>query len=1176
MEHFKGTSTTAARTAKTTRTRATTSSGGQTNAVRVETAFPDDGTLKLQTTYAYDANGNATTATTVGGTTGHVASRTTSREDFADARYPGTVENALDHAETLEWDAALGLPSRATDANGRILNIGYDAFGREISRERAWDGVTETTAYAACGSSCPAVSATAAACGTDAAVSADVAMKATTTSPDAPETVRHLDELGRAVRTTVESFGSSTTHRIADVLHDGRGLVACRSTPYHTGETAKYATYGYDARGRVTSPTRADGGGVAVTYAAEASTNRVGATVRETVLDGDGTALAGTRDTVHVYNAMGELVETTAGAQAASSADRSATRYAYDGGGLLETVTVENGTSDYATTFGHDDAGNRTSVANPNFAASTFGYTGLGRLRTRTDGRGTTTWTYDVLGRTTARSDPGGGAAAWQWDPAGALGLAEKRTYDDGTSTAVEFEETYAYDGAERPTTTTTTIRKSAAASDALTVTRTLAYDTYGRPSTLTTQPSALAVGYGYNARGYLSKLERGTAALVTYTAMDARGNATGQTYGNGVSTTRTFDDLGRTTGIDTVKGTATFQDETYGWRSDGLLESRAVGTGATADTETFGYDHLGRLSGAKTYADEASPGASSTADRTLAYGYDRLGNLTSKPGASLAYAGTGNAGPNAATSATLEVATTTIAYDTSGHVTGYDAATGDDTFVEWDGRGMASRITVGASKTTASPTARDEFRYGPDGGRYYRKTTWTETVTGDAGTGTTRTRWSEVYRVGGYEKVVGDGLGAHAWVDKTRAGAAQLVRTAATATATPTTAVEYLHGDHLGSLAAATDATGASLLSLAHDPYGTRRKADWTAALPAAEVAALAAGQDAGRARNGFTGHETLDRTGFVHMGGRLYDPRLGRFPSPDPIVSEPWSGQGWNLYSYVGNSPTSRTDPTGHCYAAGPLCRLGRGGGFTSVTQAFTSWNVSWRIPVFATVTWGRVSFGVGGSFWNGEGGGFFGRGGFFRSRVTLRFGLPFPVFDPRGILVSLGQEMSPADERIVGGVVAGGKVVWDFVIGDAIGTGMEVYGDLRAGDYGDAAIGTLVLGCDVFKPCKVVDKAVKIAKPLGRTLSKRLRAEGPPPARMKKPQAHHDLPQKFRDQFETRGIDIDDPKYGRWVEGGPIGDHQKWSRRFNEEWEAFLRGNPTNEEIFDQMEDMRKRYR
>ena len=319
---------------------------------------------------------------------------------------------------------------------------------------------------------------------------------------------------------------------------------------------------------------------------------------------------------------------------------------------------------------------------------------------------------------------------------------------------------------------------------------------------------------------------------------------------------------------------------------------------------------------------------------------------------------------------------------------------------------------------TSANPGVATTISYGPDGERYYRRTTWTETVVGDGGASTTRTRWAETY--GGYEKVVGDGLGGYAWVDKTRAGAAQLVRTAATATALPTSALEYLHGDHLGSLAAAGNSTGASLQSLAYEPYGTRRKADWTAELPPGDVAALADAQDAGRARIGFTGHEPLDRTGFVHMGGRLYDPRLGRFVSPDPVVSEAWSGQGWNLYSYVGNSPLSRTDPTGYCYAAGPLCQVAQGGGFTNVTQALTSWNMSWRIPVFATVTWGRVSFGVGGSLWSGQRGGFFG-GGFFWPRVTFRFGLPFPVFTSVDQMVSLGQETSPADVPMSGGVRA-----------------------------------------------------------------------------------------------------------------------------------------------------------
>ena len=51
--------------------------------------------------------------------------------------------------------------------------------------------------------------------------------------------------------------------------------------------------------------------------------------------------------------------------------------------------------------------------------------------------------------------------------------------------------------------------------------------------------------------------------------------------------------------------------------------------------------------------------------------------------------------------------------------------------------------------------------------------------------------------------------------------------------------------------------------------------------------------------------------------MNGRVYDPLLGRFLSPDPVVSGPGGSQGWNLYAYVGNNPLSRTDPTGLRFA-------------------------------------------------------------------------------------------------------------------------------------------------------------------------------------------------------------------------------------------------------------------
>ena len=60
----------------------------------------------------------------------NVDPRTTTTSNFADARFPGTVTNALEHADTLVWDVALGLPTRVGDANGRILNLRQEKSSR--------------------------------------------------------------------------------------------------------------------------------------------------------------------------------------------------------------------------------------------------------------------------------------------------------------------------------------------------------------------------------------------------------------------------------------------------------------------------------------------------------------------------------------------------------------------------------------------------------------------------------------------------------------------------------------------------------------------------------------------------------------------------------------------------------------------------------------------------------------------------------------------------------------------------------------------------------------------------------------------------------------------------------------------------------------------------------------
>ncbi|MCA9686423.1 MAG: AHH domain-containing protein, partial [Myxococcales bacterium] len=63
-----------------------------------------------------------------------------------------------------------------------------------------------------------------------------------------------------------------------------------------------------------------------------------------------------------------------------------------------------------------------------------------------------------------------------------------------------------------------------------------------------------------------------------------------------------------------------------------------------------------------------------------------------------------------------------------------------------------------------------------------------------------------------------------------------------------------------------------------------------------------------------GYTGHEGELDAGLINMGGRLYDPRLGRMAGADPFVVDPTTTAGWNRFAYVFNDPLSLIDPSGY----------------------------------------------------------------------------------------------------------------------------------------------------------------------------------------------------------------------------------------------------------------------
>lgn len=102
------------------------------------------------------------------------------------------------------------------------------------------------------------------------------------------------------------------------------------------------------------------------------------------------------------------------------------------------------------------------------------------------------------------------------------------------------------------------------------------------------------------------------------------------------------------------------------------------------------------------------------------------------------------------------------------------------------------------------------------------------------------------------------------------------------------TTTWYYLMRDYLGNVTQVVDETNAVTAEYNYDPWGRRRDKDtWSYTLD--NEPDLFAGR-------GFTGHEHLPWFNVINMNGRLYDPIVGRFLSPDENVQMPLSPQNFN----------------------------------------------------------------------------------------------------------------------------------------------------------------------------------------------------------------------------------------------------------------------------------------
>ena len=101
---------------------------------------------------------------------------------------------------------------------------------------------------------------------------------------------------------------------------------------------------------------------------------------------------------------------------------------------------------------------------------------------------------------------------------------------------------------------------------------------------------------------------------------------------------------------------------------------------------------------------------------------------------------------------------------------------------------------------------------------------------------------------------------------------------------------------DNLGSILSVIDENGFKVFDATYDVWGKQ-----TILLDRIGL------------NRGYTGHEMLNEFGIINMNGRLYDPVIGRFCSPDDYVQEPSNPQSFNRYSYCLNNPLKYTDQNG-----------------------------------------------------------------------------------------------------------------------------------------------------------------------------------------------------------------------------------------------------------------------
>lgn len=944
-----------------------------------ETVEPDTPQTCVTTAYTYDAYGNKLTSTTANcaGATGRAVFAQRQKavayagQSVAVSQSTGTVTvvvptgafgstlTAVNPAgtnlvETRATDPQTGLPLTVTDPNGLTATVQYDDYQRKVL-EVAPDGNRVRTSYCYIGgtvsqhgNSAECSTLPAGAVPSGAVTYVHTVAQNSSGTQIGPYSRVYFDRLGRQMRSETQGFdGNATASRlvVVDVTYNLNGTEEFKSQPYFVDTNASVAagsatSHGgalteYDVLGRAVAVYVTDtGGGVAKAFPMLGT--RQSAKTSSTYF---GLQLTVTNDknqsTVTTKDALGRRlkVQDALGATMA---------YLHD---PFDNMVRTKDALGNVTQAAFDLRGRRTSLTDPSTGTTTFDYNALGELvyqQTANQALASTStqMVYDALGRMTQRSMPEY-TTNWSLDK-----YADSSACTMGLGKLCEVTTTH---GVGRKVTYDSALGRPLTAVQSVTggptYTSSVTYDVVGRIAART-WPTGVQASYSYTALGYLEKVNNAATSAMLWQAkrINAWGKVEQEAVGNGVQTTRTFDATsGQVNQIQAGTGNAVL-DLQLTWDSIGNLSTRADNNGAGAGvavSDVFTYDAINRLS---TYKVQ-SP-ALNNFQRLVYLQYNALGNLLYKTDVGVyTYPTSGSTRPHAVSSA----AGTSYTYDVNGNMTA--ASAGKYSQVSYTSFNLPDSNIASGGLLGADGT-RYAWKYGPDMERIQETR---------VSAGLTRTTWSlhpnKESGLSFEQEITGTTISNRHYITATSGVIGVLTTQGDHTTAGAQTIVSsmYWHRDHLGSIAATTDANGAAQ-HFAYDPFGKRRQI--SGAYDASGTIVIDYNTPGGTDR-GFTGHEHLDDVGIVHMNGRLYDANIGRFMQSDPVV-HPEIPASYNRYSYILNNPLNNIDPTGFDWLLDMVNGKGRGPMIYGVERdslntpcpnCQTTWNNYWSwkgIPV------------------------------------------------------------------------------------------------------------------------------------------------------------------------------------------------------------------------------------